>query len=212
MSYPTVAEFKNILLTETTQNIAKEYIFKGSPYVFRNKPKDLDALKNHLVSKLPIMKPNITIVGSAKLGFSLNPDTFFRQFSDESDVDVIVVDEALFDKVWMAVLDWHYPRRLTTLGKLDGEWARTRRKELYWGWFVPDQISYEGLSFPHALKPLRDISTDWFNAFKSLSQYQEFSRRQISGRLYRTWDHAFRYHSEGLRLIKVAIQETTKGE
>lgn len=212
MSYPTVAEFKDILLTDTIDNIINRHIFEGNPYVFRNSPKDLDTLKNHLASKLPIMKPNIAVIGSAKLGFSLNPDTFFRQFSDDSDIDIAIVDDALFDKVWMAVLGWNYPRRLMTLGKLDGEWMRTRRKEIYWGWFVPDQITYEGLSFPHALMSVRDISTNWFNAFQSFSQYQEFSRRQISGRLYRTWDHAFRYHAEGLRLIKVAIQESTKGK
>jgi hypothetical protein len=83
---------------------------------------------------------------------------------------------------------------------------RYRRKDLYWGWLVPDKIAFDGLSFPTILKPIRDISTAWFDAFQGLSQLDEFLGRTVSGRLYRTWDHALLYHVEGLRHLNQIVK------
>lgn len=204
MPQPTVDQFKNILLSKPLDWIVETYIFEGTPYVFRSKPRLSEALHLHLKSNLHLEKENIVIVGSAKTGFSLNPDTFPRKFSDKSDIDVVVIDEKLFDEVWTTMLKWNYPRRGQLYG-IDWEWAKKRREDLYWGWFMPDKISFGGLSLPSVLKPLRNISTNWFNAFKSLSRYPEFADRNISGRLYRTWRHALLYHVDGLRQIKEKI-------
>jgi hypothetical protein len=209
MTYPSVDDFKDILLSKPLETVVQEYIFQRTPYVFRNRPEALKGLKQHLCSALEILDQNIVVVGSAQTGFSLNPNNFPRQFSEESDIDILTVDEKLFDEVWMILLKWNYPRRLVKKpGKVEGDWVYSRRKDIYWGWFSPDEIHYEGLSFPEALKPLRDISTKWFNAFRSLSQYTqypEFAHRDVSGRLYRTWNHALLYHVEGLRQVKHTI-------
>jgi hypothetical protein len=206
--FPSVDEFRRVLLTTPLNEVVRKYIFEGVPYVFRETPELMEALRNHLCDDLGISADSTIVIGSAKIGFSLSPDTVFRQFSDESDIDVLIVDERIFDDIWKIVLKWHYPRRIRGLEGMDGSWGRRRRRELYWGWFVPDKIKYEGLSFPEVLKPLRDISTAWFNAFRGLSRTPEFSRRNITGRLYRTWDHAFLYHADGLRQIKESVVPT----
>ena len=211
MSVPDIESFKAILLSEPLEAVVKKFIFEGEPYVFRRQPSALDLLHRHLCGTLKLSKENVLVVGSGKIGFSLNPDTFPRLFSEKSDIDVVVIDKRLFDTVWMTILRWHYPRKGYNLGGLEGVWARERRYDVYWGWFKPDRIRYEGLSFPGILKPLRDISTSWFNAFRSLSQHDEFSTRNINGRLYRSWDHALRYHVEGLRRIRQIIQSSQAG-
>lgn len=194
-------DFKSIILTTPLDSVVHQYLFQGLPYVFRDKPASLDLLIKHLSSSIKLTEENIRVVGSAKMGFSLNPDNFPRGFSDTSDIDVIVVNEELFDRIWMTLLEWQYPRRLVQLGHVEGEWAQRRRKDIYWGWLVPSEIRYDGLSFPDVLRPLRDISAQWFNAFQSLSLYPDFAARTISGRLYRSWEHALRYHVDGLRQI-----------
>lgn len=201
MTFISIEDFKGIILDTPLESIVQEYLFQGTPYVFRDKPESLDRLTKHLSTAIKLPEEGIKVVGSAKIGFSLNPDNFPRAFLDSSDIDVLVVNEALFDRIWMTLLEWHYPRRLMQLGRVEGEWAQLRRKEIYFGWIIPDEIRYEGLSFPHVLKPLRDISAQWFNAFQSLSLYPEFAARTISGRLYRSWAHALRYHVDGLRQI-----------
>lgn len=201
MPPPTIAEFKSALLTRPVADVLRDYVFSGEPYAFREQPKALQNLRTHVSTALTVNQENIVVVGSAQVGFSLSPDNFPRQFTNGSDIDVVVVDELLFDTVWHALLRWHYPRRLD-LPRGDREWAAARRKDLYFGWFVPDKIRFNGLSFPSALKPIRDCSARWFNTFQSLANYPEFSRREVNGRLYRTWEHVHLYHAEGLRQIR----------
>jgi hypothetical protein len=202
---PTANEFKDIILNEPLERVVEEFIFKGEPYVFRRWPQGFEVLRSHLCSQLSILTSNVIVIGSAKIGFSLNPDSFGRQFSEKSDIDVLVVSDTVFDSMWQTLLKWNYPRRY----RLDGfeqEWAISRMDDVYWGWLRPDRIRFEGLSFPDALKPLRDLSTKWFNAFRSLSLFPNFENRDVSGRLYRSWDHAFLYHMDGLRKIKEYFQ------
>ena len=205
MTQTLIDEFKKDLVSRSIEWIAKFYLFEGTPYVFRNKPELTKELAAHLSSELNISFQNIRLIGSAKVGFSLSLDNFPREFSDRSDIDVLIVDEALFDEIWMYLLKWHYPRRLSSLGQVDGRWMRKRRKDIYWGWFHPDKIRYQGLSLPNDLRPLRDISTSWFNAFRGLSNYPDFAERNVSGRLYRSWEHARLYHVDGLRQIKKTV-------
>lgn len=209
MPHPTVKEFIAVLRNQPLDQIVREVVFQGAPYggtpyVFRNRPESFSTLRNHLRSTLNVSEENVTVVGSAKLGFSISPHTFPRRFAWNSDVDILVVDESLFDQVWTTILRWNYPRRYRLSGP-DWDWTKGRMHDLYWGRIVPDRIRYEGLSLPDVLKPLRDLSTSWFNAFRGLSQYPELAARDVSGRLYRTWDHALLYQIDGLRQIRDGI-------
>ena len=201
--------FKRDLLSLPAEDVVKTHLFSDKPYVFQGHPDYLDLLKKHLSSHLNVLESNIVIVGSAQTGFSMAPDSFPRAFHPESDIDIVVVDEMLFDRIWQDILKWHYPRREIRLPESDWQWRIKRSNDIYWGWFAPDHIRYEGISFPTMLKPLRDMSTLWFNAFRSLGQLPQFASRDVSGRLYRTWNHAILYHAEGLKLIarKLAVKE-----
>jgi hypothetical protein len=130
--------------------VLQEYVLSGDPYAFRGQPSALHNLRTHLSKALNVNENNIVVVGSAQVGFSLSPDNFPRGFTDGSDIDVVVVDERLFDIVWHTLLQWHYPRR-RDLPCGDWAWTTARRKELYWGWFVPNNIRFNGLSLPAAL-------------------------------------------------------------
>ncbi|MFN2413626.1 MAG: hypothetical protein ABR603_00640 [Pyrinomonadaceae bacterium] len=138
MPFVTVNEFKDLLKNIPVPQIVEEYIFAGAPYAFRRNPTLMNVIIRHLTSRLPITAENIAVVGSAKLGFSLNPDGYFNPFSDESDIDVVVVNETLFDEIWSILLKWHYPRRYTGLENiLNSKWAGSRQKDIYWGWVRP---------------------------------------------------------------------------
>lgn len=208
MPNPTVGEFKELLKGTPLNEVAEEHILGGAPYAFRRRPTLMNEMQMHLISHLPITAENIIIVGSAKTGFSLNPDAYFNPFNSESDIDVAIIDENLFDEIWSTLLMWHYPRRYVGLDYVSSRWAGQRQKDIYWGWLTPDKIRYEGLYFPRALKRFRDLTTAWFNAFRSFSLYPEFARREISGRLYRTRNHVLLYQVEGLRQLREFLLTT----
>lgn len=203
MSIPTANEFKQLLREKPPAELVDTYLFQGIPYVYQDTPAKYETFRTRLASTLPIDSDKIFIVGSAKLGFSLNPDSFPRAFYNGSDIDVVIYDEHLFDHIWMAILNWHSRDGNTELARQeDISWAGDRKKNVYWGWFYPDRIRLGGLSFPKSLKPLRNLSASWFNAFQGLSRLRAFSSHRVSGRLYRTLGHAKFYHLRGLQLIK----------
>ena len=205
MPYPTPDQFRELLKTAPPDTIVDDLLFHGTPYVFRHRPTGLTLLRESLSSSLNVQPDNVVVVGSAKLGFSLSPVTFPRRFSPTSDIDVVVVDEALFDLAWDAVLKWNYPRR-NRLSNEEWRWARNRHDDLFWGWLLPHYIRFEGLTFPQALMPLRDLRARWLSAFRSLAGDPELARRQVSGRLYRTWNHARLYHVHSLRRLLDSLQ------
>ena len=208
MSLPDQPTFVGLITSRPIHEVVEQYIFSGPAYVFRNKPAAEGFLRSHLTSQLPIKEEGIRIVGSAKTGFSLDPDSFPAPFSPASDIDVVVVDQDLFDSIWFTVLEWHYPRKGSHLGEPDRGWMVDRRRAVYWGAIRPNEIRYRGVSFPAVLRPLRDISVRWFNAFQSLSHHPQFVRRRTSGILYRTWEHAFLYHVDCLRRVRDLVQSS----
>src|SRR4051812_16393354 len=106
MPYPSVEEFKALILSTPLDQITRDYVFQRVPFIFRANPQAGDDLADHLCRDrlLRLKRSNITIVGSAKLGFSLNPLRFPRGILPTSDIDVLVVDQQLFDRVWLTLL------------------------------------------------------------------------------------------------------------
>jgi len=200
-SYPTTAQFADVLRTQLLSDVVDKYVFSGQPYIFRSKPKALEALRSHVCRDLKLQPENIIVVGSAKIGFSLDPNTYFQKFNIHSDIDVLVVDSELFDLIWLTLIKWNYPKRWRLEGA-DWSWAKKRRDEVYWGWFQPDDIRLKSIGSSASLKSLRDVSRRWFNAFRSLAKRPEFAARDVSGRLYRTWEHARLYQASGLAQIR----------
>lgn len=197
-----------MLLKEDPRTLVERYVLSDQvPYAFKDNPDSVDVLRGHLVEQLSVSSDQIVVVGSGRIGFSLNPANFPRPFGPWSDVDVVVIDEVLFDLYWHTILKWNYPRRgRSPLEGRDQAWRRDRQRDLYWGWFRPDYIRYVGLTLPSALRPIRDLSVSWFNAFQSLSLHPILAGRQISGRLYRTRELALLYHIDGLDKLRESLQ------
>src|SRR5207249_2154193 len=128
---------------------------QGPSFVFRNRPELLGTLNQHLCRALSVNEEAIIIVGSAKIGFSLAPDNFPRQFSEESDIDVMVVDELLFDRIWLALLKWHYERDYRGMNPTEAKWIGQRRLSLYWGWFASNDFIFE--RYMNSLYMLREV-------------------------------------------------------
>ncbi len=200
--YPTPSEFSEWLKTKRFGDLVDRWLLGGAVYAFDDKPEDAEMLASHLATKLHTAQENIRIVGSAKLGFSLSPDSFSRSFGEDSDIDVIVVDSALFDAAWHSILRWNYPHRRDRLITPDFRFREARSREIYWGWMEPDQVQFAHVSYTSLLGPVQELKARWFEAFRSLGRHPNFARRDVSGRLYRTWDFARLYHENGLGLIQ----------
>jgi len=195
---------------EQLEAFVEAEILTGLPSIFA-RDEDMILFQNHVAGALgiPSAASNILIVGSAKTGFSLDPDNYFIPFRETSDIDIVVIHEGLFDQAWSTMLAWDY---LTMRARTVPErrWLYQRHDEVWSGWCDPpawylrDQGGMQ-LSFPDSLKPLREFSYRWFSTFRSLSRYRhhpEIPRHKASARLYRTRGHAALYHAAGLRVLR----------
>ena len=195
MPYPTKEEFARIVLSRDSEQIIDEYLFSGLPYAYRSNADDYSTLLTHLETSLEVDQQHITVVGSGRIGFSLDPDRFGIPFRESSDIDVVVVSSELFDRVWIDLLRLS-PTRFRGL-----PWpVRAKlRENIYWGRLWPDQ-----------LVGVTPVSLVWFNAFKGVSRFPRLAQRDVKGRLYRLWDHARLYHSYGLKQISAMLQREAR--
>lgn len=197
-------EFRQIFATKTDDELLGPCLRDDlTPYAFEPKPATWSAFRSDLSADLGIAVTDITVVGSARLGFSLKPSNNLKAFSDKSDIDVVIVNANLFDELWYALLRAAYPRPPVT--EEFGGWLATRRKELYTGWLSPLEIRLDKQIFGARAVPVLDFNARWFNTFKKASQHPPRRHEDITGRLYRTWQHAELYHLHSLHALRQSL-------
>lgn len=146
----------------------------------------------------------VYIVGSAKLGFSFYKNTYF---SLDSDVDVAIVNENLFDFFLTKIREFQYD--LDNSGKfIDRQEYFDYIKFLKYiakGWMRPDLLP---VSF--GIKSLKD---DWFDFFQSLSYNKsEIGNYKINAGLYKNYSYLERYCIEGLKQYLSLLNLRKAGE
>lgn len=91
--------------------LVRLWLTEGCPQVFEGHPAIWEQIRAWLASRLQVCPKDITVVGSARIGFSLAPETWGRPFGGHSDLDVAVVSPAFFSTVvetfrrWIAEYD-----------------------------------------------------------------------------------------------------------
>lgn len=82
------------------------YLFDNVPYAFKDIPLLYNNIKQYLAVRLNIHVYDVHLVGSAQLGFSLSPPKYGKAYSDKSDLDMVVVNERLFNAVAEEASRW----------------------------------------------------------------------------------------------------------
>lgn len=112
MAY-TIEEIKADIVTMSPKDFYIKYILRSDnwyfeTYIGRSKEDSIrltDDFKYIISQSLGISFNNIAVVGSSKLGCSLTPvsergNKLFRCFNEESDIDIAIVSDRLFETYW----------------------------------------------------------------------------------------------------------------
>lgn len=100
--YPDLETLRKITLVskKEREEIVRLYFTEGIPYAFLKNPVLYEKIREWLSKHIEINPKNITITGSARIGYTLNPNKEQGKiFSNSSDLDFIIVDEILFNKL-----------------------------------------------------------------------------------------------------------------
>jgi hypothetical protein len=202
----TSEEFRSLLQQQSDLQLLDPCLHDDqTPYVFEPKPATWHGFRNQLASELEAAPGDVRVVGSGRFGFSMKPGHNLRGFRDTSDIDVVIVNAGLFDRLWLALLEAAYPRGL--ISSRFGGWLETRRNELYTGWLTPLKIRLDAKIFGSKAKPVLDFNVRWFNALKKASRLSVRRHEDITGRLYRTWRYAELYHLDSLAQLRKTLAE-----
>lgn len=149
-----------------------------------------------LVAKsLEISVKNIAIVGSAKTGYSLNPSKKFREFSEESDVDLVIVSNDHYKSLWESYLN----SVNTVLGQSYAKVAKDVFRH-----FVSvkaEDIAGEQVKF----------FSDWLDRVGELRRELQMNflmPSEINYRVYQDWKYVEQYYVAGLNsLVRNALEK-----
>lgn len=81
------------------QALAGLWLSEGVPAIFTPCPALYEAFRTWLAQNLSVHRKDITLVGSARVGYSLKPSSFGRAFTADSDLDLVVISESLFSSL-----------------------------------------------------------------------------------------------------------------
>lgn len=88
--------------------IARLWLSEGIPFAFKNSPGIYEALRSWVAIRLSIDPKDISITGSARIGQSLSPQKIGKLFDANSDLDIFVVSDDLFEKLKDDFNQWTY--------------------------------------------------------------------------------------------------------
>lgn len=182
-------DFGSLLMAEEPEDVVRDHIFTGEPFVFSDHPSLYSTLRGIIARGVGLAPESVILVGSAKLGFSLDPSKFGAPFSDTSDLDLLVVSSEKFDQFWIEFLRWHREHE-SNGGLLDREKLNKHKQGIYWGHISPTDLTR-----------ITEDAGVWFDVIRGLGRHQHFGRWKATVRLYRTWRHATLSQIVALRQI-----------
>ena len=111
--------------------LARLWISEGIPFAFRKCPGLYEEVRNWLAAGLELDAKQISVVGSARLGYSLAPERWGKPYRpDSSDVDFFAVSASLFDSLRDDFDRWRTDFNQGVIQPLDGDrgnWEANRR-------------------------------------------------------------------------------------
>lgn len=164
-----VEQFKRDLPVLEAYRLMRRYVFFGLCARL-----DDDAyfdLREAVSSEFKVHPSCVYVVGSSKLGFSIAPEKRYRAFGEQSDIDLAIVSDKLFDKFWQYVFDYN---------QIQPSWPERSQflKYFFRGWIRPDKLPSS---------PAFVAQSDWFEFFDSLTNSGKYGPFKLRAGLYRSW-------------------------
>jgi len=191
---------KEIFVKDIEENILKnneiveKYLISGTPYVFQGDEGVYYNLKREIADFFALSSiKDIFMVGSAKLGFSMDPDQYFVPMHDASDIDMVIINEELFDRYWKKIFDLSIALKPRT--KKADDMHKEFLEYFFRGWIRPDLFPFK-----------YDGRNDWFNFFYSIS-YKKYDKRKVTGAIYKNDYFFMKYHEKNISKIRRHLYE-----
>lgn len=176
--------------TEDYLRIVRKYFIHGTPYVFQDNENKYYDFRSRIANKWSVGFQEVLILGSGKLGYSYHKDS---KFSIESDIDVAIVNERLFEEFYMVIRDFQYSiqRGLVVLSLNEKQMYNEFLKYMIKGWMRPDKLP------PQIIGEFS--KNNWFEYFESISYENNLAGNyKVSAGLFKNFNYMELYYVNSL--------------
>lgn len=203
--HPSPDEFKLLLENVSPGVLAKRYLLTGLPFVFDKQPQQYLAFREATGRIFGVAPQQISVMGSARFGFSASPrkqgEDGPKELDQNSDMDLIIVSDLIYQraledlvKFSFSVLRNHPDLRsdptsdeeTVTIPKHQILAIRNRAKALHFGYVSPSDLT-DGSAFKQEMyDKQREAQTQLFGTAPP------GPINRIGARIYRDWEAAER--------------------
>jgi hypothetical protein len=181
--------------------VLRAFITEGVPSAFEELPTLYEGIRGFLAARLSVNPEDVTLVGSARLGYSLAPPpSYGTPFSPNSDLDFAVVSSNLFQASAQVFAQW---KADVAAGR---EITRNAREERFW----TDNLKRVPLNIERGFIDANKVPNRYELSMKvGQTMWQVKDRlartpmapqvRRASLRIYRDWSALFRQQLLSLR-------------
>ena len=119
--------------------VFSKWILDRTPHIFEGERVKGIEWRHQLAAELGVDSHAISIIGTAALGFSLNPNKNFKYYDENSDIDLAIISHHHFE------IGWNFLRNLgseyySLNGKQKAIIDDHRTRLIYWGTVATDKI------------------------------------------------------------------------
>lgn len=193
--YPNETEFKSFFHNASEEKITyfiNLWLSEGIPKIANMFPEEYQLLRESLASYLGIHSKSITLIGSARFGYSLAPHKKYQEFKPGySDLDLSIINENVFEKFIQEFFKWSddFTKKIVVARDKNEKhiWNEnliSEPKKIKRGVFDVNRIP-AFIKYPHAQGLLNKLSQEqikWNNRNPSTAV------KKITIRLYKSWD------------------------
>jgi hypothetical protein len=187
-------EITNLENEDDKKIFTQKHYFHGIPIVFDGREEDYYHFKKRIADNFNIQFYEVMIVGSSKFGFSPFKLT---EFTLDSDIDVVIFNEKLFDYYFDLISDYQYKIKGQIIRLNTQQYKDYMRFIKYFirGWMRPDLL-------PQNTTVFKEIKQNWDDFFKGISHSKsEVGNYIVKAGLFKSQKFAEKYYRSSIEDI-----------
>ena len=193
------SEIKKLKSEDEKIIFTQKNYFHGIPQVFDAREHDYYYFRKRIADNFDIQFYEVHIVGSSKFGFSPYK---FTNFSLESDIDVVIFNEKLFERYFELISEYQYLIKKQTI-RLNTEQYKQYLKFIKYfirGWMRPDLL-------PQNTNNFKELKQEWDDFFKSISHSKsEVGNYIVKAGLFKNQKYAEKYYRSSIEEISQKLK------
>jgi hypothetical protein len=107
--YPNAEDIKNVFTKSNESErhgIIRLWITEGIPFAFKDNPLLYEEMRAFIARGVNVNPKEITLVGSARIGYSLKKKVWGKDFTNKSDLDFTIISNDLFKNLISDFQKW----------------------------------------------------------------------------------------------------------